>query len=456
MRGFFKAGCRFSGCGWLLTAFLLLGAARGWAESPLATTGHNREVTVHTNPPPWAAGQSLTLEPALRRALACDSRIASLKAAAEVARQERRAATDLKDPSVAGASRSLSRNDDISSEDLDNESKLSAEFYVPNPWLMIPRVDARTADYEAAKANLEAGIWLVRCQVIQLFAQLDYLTNELAYNADQVRFSGEVLNAMQARLKQGAVTASELMTPSRQFLQFQNELDRTSHNYQLARRQLAALLDIAPDSFELATNALPQPPPEPGLSFQEAETLADRSRYDLAALRWGAQAAQSSYHEVRNEAVPWIKDVQAGVLGRSETYWVGLSVNVPIFTWTKNHAADAARAKATLASVEETNCVTLIRQELHDAIDEVDETRRQEARNELNVKPMIETMQQALASLKASSNVMPEQVAAAELQLIETLRFDLDTRWQYELALFELERTLGAPLSQSHPIAPPR
>ncbi len=45
--------------------------------------------------------------------------------------------------------------------------------------------------------------------------------------------------------------------------------------------------------------------------------------------------------------------------------------DVPIFSWTKNHAAEAALAKANLARVAETNELTLIRQELRDALDEL-------------------------------------------------------------------------------------
>ena len=45
---------------------------------------------------------------------------------------------------------------------------------------------------------------------------------------------------------------------------------------------------------------------------------------------------------------------------------------------------------------------------------------------------------------------LDEQVAAVELQLVETLRLDLDTRWQYQQALFNLERTLGTPLGQTN------
>ena len=457
---FKSSGCN-PAAGWLLLVVLGIGATgvrAGWPPVPSGYNPPSATSAVSTNRPPWVPAEPLTVAVALRRAVLCDNNIASLKAAVEVAREQRRAASDFQDPILGLASRTYIRGESVASEDLDAESRLSVEFPVPNPWIIFPRVNARTADYEAAKAELEAAIWQVRCEVQKLFAQLDFLTNDLAFNADRVRLNGEVLSAMQARLKQGAATASELMGASRQYIQFQNELDQTSQSYQMARRQLAALLDIPPGSFELALNAV-TPPPEADLGFDEAEALADRSRYDLAALRWRAQAAESTFHEIRNERVPWLKDIQGGYLTKSEAYWGGLAVNVPIFTWTINHAADAARAKANLASVGVTNGLALIRQELHDAVDQVDQTRREAARNDLNVKPLIANMRQALASLKNTPNVMPEQVAEAELQLVETLRFDLETHWQYQLSLFNLEQTLGVPLSRQKdpgPVSAPR
>jgi outer membrane protein TolC len=392
------------------------------------------------------------VEQALQRALESDAQIASLKAAVEIARQQRLAATDIKDPELQAQSRSSRASESVSSDELDN-SRLGVGVYVPNPWLMVPSVDARTADYQAAQADLSNATWQVNCAVRRLFAQLDYLTNDLAFNADRMRLNGEVLNALQARVGQGAATVSDLMTASRQYVQSQDDYDQINHQYQLARRQLASLLDIPPDSFELATNPAEVPSlPEPGLSLQQAETMAANSRCDLAALRWRAEAAEYSYHEIRNEKIPWIKEVQAGYEDNSgnasDKYWVGLAVDVPIFSWTKNHADDVALAKAALASVDLTNGIRLIRIDLRDAMDELGEARRQQARCDSSVSPLVSSMRQTLATLKSTPNIMPREVAAAELQLVETLRFVLDTHWQYQLALFNLERTIGTPLNQ--------
>jgi len=453
MSGLFKSNWRFGEAGWLLAAVLILLTTGARAGQPSAPASYNRNsTTAHRDPPPWLPSGPLTEEQALQRALDCDSRIASLRAAVEIAHEQRLAATDIKDPVFQAESRSSGQSESASSDELDN-SRVSVGVFVPNPWLTVPRVDARTADYQAAQADLNAAIWLVKCDVRRLFAQMGYLTNDFAFSADQVRLNGDVLSTMQARMGQGAATASDLMTASRQSIQFQDDLDQASHRYQTTRRQLAALLDVAPESFELATNPVAVPSlPEPGMNLQQAEAMAVKSRWELAALRWRAQAAESAYHEIRNERLPWIKEVKAGYLdnaqNNSDKYWVGLAVDIPIFSWTKNHAADAVLAKARLAGVDETNGLRLIRQELRDAMDELEQARRQQARYDTSVSPLIATMRQTLATLKSTPNIMPDQVAAAELQLVETLRLDLTTRWQYQLALLNLEQTLGAPLPQ--------
>ncbi|HTV62779.1 MAG TPA: TolC family protein [Verrucomicrobiae bacterium] len=450
MRGPFKFNWRCSGAGWLLAAVLLCPATNTQAGAPLPPTNFAQTLAPGANPPPWAPNGPLTVDQALQRALSCDSRIASLRAAVEVAREQRLAATDFKDPEFQAESRSVEHTESASSDDLD-DSRLSLGVPVPNPWLMVPRVDARTADYRAAQADLNAAIWQVQCDVRRLFAQLNYLTNNLGFSADRVRLSGEVLKAVQARVEHGAATATDLMTASRQYLQYQSDFDQTCHSYQLARQQLAALLDVAPESFDLATN--PVTPPSllaSRLTFPQVETVAVNLRWDLAAVGWRAQAAESSYHEILNKRLPWVEQVKGGYdddsARDSDKYWVGLVVNVPIFSWTKNHAADAALANAKLAAVAETNELKLIRQELHDALDDLDRARQQADRNESAMNPLITTMRQTLATLKATPNVMPGQVAAAELELVEAVGFELDTQWQYQLALLNFERALGGPL----------
>jgi hypothetical protein len=49
---------------------------------------------------------------------------------------------------------------------------------------------------------------------------------------------------------------------------------------------------------------------------------------------------------------------------------------------------------------------------------------------------------------------MPLQVATIEAQILESARLELDSRWQYHLALLNLERAVGEPLSAALGNAP--
>jgi hypothetical protein len=89
--------------------------------------------------------------------------------------------------------------------------------------------------------------------------------------------------------------------------------------------------------------------------------------------------------------------------------------------------------------------------ELRVALDEVDECRRQQARYDNDVAPVIAEMRRTLATLKGVPDAMPDQVAATELQIVESARLDSGARWRYRLALLNLERALGAPLADFLP-----
>lgn len=398
-------------------------------------------------PSPTPPPKPLSVDQAIDRALACNSKTASLKAAIEIARQNRRAATDIKDPVVQGATRSQGQQNNSGAWD---DSRFSATFYLPNPWLTVPRVNGRSADLLAAEADLRAATWLVICDVKKLYAEIDHLTNDIAFATRLVQLEGEVLKAVRTRVDQGAATATDLTIASRKFLQTRENLDETRHRCKLAQRSLAALLNKPIEDLRIDTSLLTFPPlPESGIPLEQAEAAAVQNRSDLAALHWRLSASASYYREIRNERMLWIKEIKAGYLDQSEKWWVGAAMDVPIFTWTKNHASDIALAKQSLAGLNETEGLKVVRQEISDAIDEVNESRRQQTYYNSEVAPLIASMRQSLATLKATPNVMPDQLANAEIQLVESQRLDEGCRWRYRSALLYLERTLGNSIDQA-------
>jgi len=433
----------------MIALSFLAGCAAPGPTSPSLSS--NQVPNSPTNSTTSAPTGPLTVERAVERALVYSDRIATLKAAVEVARQSRRAATDIKDPVIQADSRSRADNGSVSQDEWD-DSRVSVGFYIPNPWLVVPRVDARTADLRAAEADLRAATWVVRCDVRQLFAETDYLTNEVSLTEELVRLNGNILQVVRSRADHGAATSSELISATRQYLQTQDDLDQTRRRYRLAQRKLAALLNLPPESLRLAADtSISVALPESGLTADEAEKLARQRRDDLTALHWRVMAAESTYRESRNVRWPWVKEVKGGYLDHStsEKWSIGLAMDVPIFSWTKNHADDEALAKQKLVAANETAGMRLVSQEIHDAMDELDESRRQQARYDTDVAPLITSMRQTLATLKNTASIMPDQIAAVEVQLLEALRLDLRCRSQSRLARLNLERIVGSPLFET-------
>jgi outer membrane protein TolC len=200
--------------------------------------------------------------------------------------------------------------------------------------------------------------------------------------------------------------------------------------------------------MQLATNPVPIPLlSESAVRLDPLASAALKYRGDLSALRWRALAAKSAFHEARNGQIPWVKNVTAWHRDPADDWWVGLAVTVPIFSWTKNHASDTLLAQDELAEINEANGVKLVCREVRDAVDELAERQNQQGRNRSELTPLLAEMRRTLEVLRNSPATMPLQVATVEAQILESDRLELASRWQYQLALFNLERAVGAPLS---------
>jgi outer membrane protein TolC len=401
--------------------------------------------------------------------------------------------------------------------------RIDARFFVPNPWLVLPRVSARKAEIRASQADLHAAEWLLACEVRRLCVDLNYLNRDQALAGVLVCLSGDMLKAMRARTEQGMATAADVVTAARRHVQTQDGFDQARQRCRMAQRDLAALLDLPPAALQMATNlAAVSAADQAGLAFELAESTAFQQRADLAALRWRALAARSAHREARNVRLPWIKEISASYraahgrtwgtdiaggsefgsstttrsatgAGRSqrtetgadgtadltreriseteqnvshdssfqsidettvladrsdgEEWWVGFALDVPIFSWVKNHADEVLLAQCKLADVNASAGMRQVSREVRDAIDELEESQRQQARYETEVAPLIAEMRQTLAALGDAPNAMPDQVAATEMQMVDSLRLELAARRRYHLALLHVDRASGVALS---------
>ncbi len=411
-----------------------------YAPVPAPATGAQRD----------APAEPLTVERAVERGETLNPQLKALSAAVEVAKKRKSAASDFEDPEVLAAWGDIGDEFTDGGRPGEKEWRTGARFYLPNPFLIGPRVSARTAEILASKADLQAATWQVECDIRRLFAEINYLTEDLALAADLVRQDSEILKDVRSRAQQGAATASEVVAAAQKQLQTQNDLDQTRHRYQVAQRDLAALLDTPAASLQIVTNALTNSfLPAMTLRLDLLQRVAIRSRGDVAALHWRTLAAGSAYREARNVRIPWFKEVTAWNREPADQWWVGLGITVPLFSWTKNHADEVLQAQARLAGVNETNGVQLAYREIRDAVDELEEREGEQKRNQSEVVPTITEMRQTLQLLKGTPNVMASQVATTEAQVLEASRLELAARWRYHLALLNLERALGEPLSEA-------
>jgi hypothetical protein len=455
-------------------------------------------------PTPPPKPEPLTIDEAVKCAVLCSPRIAALDIAVQVAKQQKRAVSDIQDPELGLAVGRDTSDDDRyrtipatstssqtttepststsqqpvsetrmaigSTRQVEDGWRLSARFFVPNPWILGPQADARRADIDAARAERQNAIWFVTCEVRRLYAEIYFLKEDMALAAKQVRLGADILKAVQEQMELGSKLSSDVVTTAQRYLRIQDDFDQLRYRYKLAQRSLAALLNQSPEQLTISANAVVMPVvAESNLTFEAAEMTAKRCRGDLVALGWRTLSAKSSYREARNVRMPWLKDISASYRssqeemwgtdisevvtyetgdGESEEWWIGFSMDVPIFSSVKNHADDVRQAEYKLARATEDEGIRLSHREIHDALDEVAESRQHQARYQRDVMPIIRSMQQTLDTLNDTPNAMSDKVAATELQIVESLRLELASRKRHLLALINLEYVTGAPFEQ--------
>jgi len=418
------------------------------APSNAAATKSNAPVAAQSN----ALAEPITVEAAIERATRCNPQVNALRAAVEVAKQRKSAASDIQDPEGIMTWGKVGNDFNDLPDNVNDGFRIGGRFYPPNPFTMTPKVNAGAANFHAEAASLLAAKWVVESEVRRLYAEIHYLDEDVALTEGLAHQYDLILQDERAREGQGATTASEIVTAVHQELQARNELDKVRYRWQSAQRELAGLLnvDLASIPLRLRTNGPDfQPGLEPGVSADRMQQIASQHRNDLAALHWRTLAAHSAYVEARNVRVPSVKEVEFTRRDSNAEWWLGIGINVPLFSWTINNTDGVQLAEFKLAEANESNGLQTMQREVRDAVDEYDVQRRQQERNQKELAPLLAEMQQTLDLLKRTPNVMPSQVAATEAQITESLRLKLESDWLYQRAGLNLERAVGTRLASA-------
>ncbi|MCE9612957.1 MAG: TolC family protein [Lentisphaerae bacterium] len=312
----------------------------------------------------------LTLEQAIARAIAYSSQISLLRAAEDLALQERRAATDLDDPEFTAAwsdassddvqqdwgsqqSTTTTRGRDSSTETQRDTSlvpgesssvrrttgqetskstsrqystdytsgtsssdedayRLGLRFFVPNPFLLGPRVSARKAQMQAAQSDRLDAERQIANDVHRLFLEVDYQTNDLALASTSVALHDIILKTVRSRAEATGATGADVLKATQGRMQAATQRDRTRLAGAAALRELADLLNVPARALRLDTTTATDIPLNMTLaSPDEIEAIALRTREDLMALYWRMRAAEQAYREIRNAGIPWFSHIDA-------------------------------------------------------------------------------------------------------------------------------------------------
>lgn len=452
------------------------------------------------------AAQSLTLDQAVERTLAYNEEIAVLAAEAEAASQWRLAARDLKDPELrlqysdeSTDSTSLETGTELVSttpgamrqttQSASSEGTVygaGLRFFPPHPWLRRASVSLREAEYNAALADLAHARWLKTMEVKLVFAELQYLEDDLRLVDEIASRQAVLLEQMDQMANQGQAVLDDVVNASRRFLGVQGDRDRAARRRQEVLGRLAVLVNLPADRVSIQVAApLPHPPAQaPGLQAEMLEQMALQTRADLIALAWRTQAAKAAQSEAEAESIPWLTFVQASIIqgdesqrdqsrqqeiGQSsglsridldtrdrdsdQTEWrVDAGVTLPLLSW-RNRKPHALRADYHAATIREAEATKRAGREIRDAVAGIEAVRQEWTRYETRSAPVLEKLQKMAERARAGEGLTLEQASRLQEQILETQRLRLRSEYDYRTASLALEAALGAPPPEPAPTA---
>lgn len=460
---------------WVLTMLplCLAGCASTPPPYPLwldQTVAGGASAAADTNRPP----ADLSVDAAVRFALAHNPELAVLRAAAEVAWADSRAAGDLVGPELragfgkehmpaevpdwidrarnitSGSYRPLEGRDP-SSDALSRSVAL--RFSPPNPWTRKACRSAAAALAWEADANLRAESGRVASEVRRLFEDLQQARQAEIILDRSVAIRQEQMRSLEARLSGGQAMSLDVMAATRRYLDAAAERAQMAASRDLALRQIAGLMGVPSSAllpgFQLPVASLvPAPSALPDVKILQEQAL--RQRADLEAGYWQWRAALASLAESRTLEWPWISFIQGtvgvtddGSSDLTEHEWrMDLGITLPLFAaW---HGTTAARAAKVRQCEEQLRAIqNRIRLEVGSAAEAV----RQAAdrlRESGAATASVDRMRRLLTEMSARPDVSAITVADLKELIARSEYTMLAPQAEYRKALVSLEQALGA------------
>jgi len=351
-------------------------------------------------------------------------------------------------------------------------------FYLPNPWTRRAQSDAGAAAIYAAIADVLQARWLVKHNVQRIYAELDYLEQDLEVINELVEVYASARAVTDELYREGVATPRDQMTTRSRYLAALGDRDETLRRAEEARRKLAALVAVPAAQLEIERYESAFTPDK--LSMQVIGSLARQAfehRRDLAALHWRHVAAKAEHRAAKAERRPWFRFLQ-GSYGQSdstmtrrmtatdlntlgvpqgveeiithddgsEDEWsVGTAIILPFPGFSD--LPNLKLAELNRAQLRESKARHRVQQEISDVVASVQSLAKSRARHEAEVVPLIEEMERDLETIK-HAEIDPTDMARIRERILDSKRVRLESDLEHQLAIIELEEVLGLPLPQ--------
>ena len=419
---------------------------------------------------------------AINNAIAHSDRIALLRAAVDIAAQQKFVARDLRDPELrlshetglsSGTRAYLSTNLTPRSSSANAVgNNLALRLFPPNPWALSARVSGATANYYADLAYLRHEEWLITIEICRLFAEIQYLENDVQLIDQLTGVYKDTQDILEESMRQGQSTLQDLMTASRRYLRALSERNNVIHLYEEAHRQLAELTAIPADQIKLVFDEnMPKPIDSVLMDMNFLENEAIQNRPDLTALFWRTEASKAKYKEACAERKPWLEFIQFSYATGSQSedtdefdiftgstattrddvdddeWRVDIAISVPIISWL-NHSTTASLSEHELAKMEESALLKRIHRKISSALSTMKSIEESQKQYETESTPIIQQMQNVLTSLEDENVLSPDQIARIKEEILETQRLKLKAEYDHLSAFLTLEEALGKQITE--------
>jgi outer membrane protein TolC len=444
----------------------------------------------------------LTAEAAVRRALDASPEIESLSSAVRVARQEFRAAGDIRDPelrfgvadgdidSLSSSSSSQTRPGSgpgepdvpLSTETSSSRGRedrdvwqVGIRFFPRNPWELSARTSQGRASLYAAEAALSAAGTAVAEEVRRLYVDIQYAQQDIEQLEALVALRRGLVREMKELVRQGQGTVVDSSRASYRYLQAVSEHQRRLRDRDGLRTDLAQRLSVSPASLpELSEAPLSGPPDDVTTDVASLVGGAMERRADLIELGWRARAARAAFREERARLLPWLTHIQGSFTHREnngesesssfdsdlldfssttqsdsstsddelEEWEISAAMALPIFSLF-NQSDDVMRERWQEARRVEGRAVAEMQQDIARVIAEQALRKERLSAFDTETRDVVSELRETLAQSGDTGILPPDEIARMKEQLIEIERLRIDAEHDRMQGLLRLERAAG-------------